>query len=151
MSLETLLMIWIWTVLKFNVLNNRLSTVFLDTCWDISCVHRKILCPLTVSTIFVPDDHTLEIWYPFRVTKGELETAAFLAQSPPGTLGHHTMIPNIVSGASEMPTARIHSFTDECRSEGETTKIFDADGTELSSDGLLKKYYINQYGNTQIS
>ena len=96
------------------------------------------------AVMFVPDDPTLEIGYPFRVTtNGEIETAAFLAQSPSGTLGHHTMIPSIVSAASEMVTAHINSFTDECKSQGGTTKIFDADGTELSSDGLLKKYYIN--------
>ena len=37
----------------------------------------------------------------------------------------------------------IHSFTEKCISHGGTIKMFDADGlTELSPDGLLKKYYV---------
>ena len=95
------------------------------------------------STMFIPGDLVQEIGYPLKVTtKQDIESAAFLAQSPRGTLGHYGMIPTIVSRITEMLTEHIHSFIEECISHGGTAKIFDADGlTELSLDDLLKKYY----------
>ena len=95
-------------------------------------------------TLFPTDDISAEIGYPFKVTtKSDIETEAFLNGHNPGTLGNHSMVQLIVSLATKMVTRQIHSFTDECTSQGGTTKIFDVDATELSSEGLLKKYYVN--------
>ena len=94
-------------------------------------------------TLFEPSDLVQDVGYPLKVTtKQDIESAAFLALSPPGTLGHYSMIPTIVSRITEVLTEHIHSFTEECVSHGGTTKIVDAEGlTELSPEALLKKYY----------
>ncbi len=95
-------------------------------------------------TLFPAGNLIIELGYPFKVTtKGDIETAAFLAEYPRGAVGHYSMITLIISSATKMVTRQIHSFTDACTSQGGTTKIFDANGTELSPEGLLKKYYVN--------
>jgi hypothetical protein len=95
------------------------------------------------STMFESGDLEQEIRYPLKITtKDDIESAAILANSPPGTVGHCSMIPTIVSRTAERVAQHIHSFTEECTSHGGTIAIFDADGlTKLSLDGLLRKYY----------
>ncbi len=69
--------------------------------------------------------------YPFKVTtKSDIETAAILNGHPPGAVGHYSMMPLIVSGAIKALTRHIYEFTEECMSQGGTTKIFDVDDTE---------------------
>ena len=95
------------------------------------------------SSFFESGDLVQEVGYPYKVTTMEdIISVAFLAQSPPGTLGHHDMISTVVSRIAEITEKHIRSFIQESISNGGTTKIFDADGlTEISLDGLLKKYY----------
>ena len=95
------------------------------------------------STMFEAGDLVQDVGYPLKVTtKEDIESAALLAQYPPGTLGHHDMVPTIVSRITKRTSELIHYFIEECISQNGTTKMFDADGhMELSPDGLFKKYY----------
>jgi hypothetical protein len=116
---------------SFDNLNRRVSFLVIPTLEDLKY------------TMFEQTDPAQEVGYPLKVTsKEDIESAAFLAQSPPGILAHYDMIPTLVSRITKIVTGHIHSFTKEAIALGGTTRIIDADGlTPISHDHLFKKYY----------
>jgi len=81
--------------------------------------------------------------YPIKVTTmGDIESVAYIAGSPPGSVGSPALIPDLVSLMTRMISEHIQNFCKECNNSAGTTKILDADGlTELSLDTLLRKYF----------
>jgi len=114
---------------SFDNLNLRVSFLVIPTLEDLKY------------TMFEPTAQ--EVGYPLKITtKEDIESAAFLAQCLPETLGHYDTIPILVSRIIETVTGHIHSFTKEAIAHGGTTRIVDADGlTPISQDYLFKKYY----------
>src|SRR4051812_38979150 len=63
------------------------------------------------STMFKAGDLVQDVGYPLIVTtKEDIESAALLAEYPPGTLGHHDKVPTIVSRITKMTSELIHNF-----------------------------------------
>jgi len=88
---------------SYDQLNRPISFLVIPTLEDLK------------STMFEAGDLVQEVEYPLKVTtKQDIESASFLAKSPPRTLGHYNMIPHIVSTVTEMLTRHIHGFTKEC-------------------------------------
>lgn len=116
---------------SFDNLNRPMSFLVIPTLEDLKY------------TMFSPTDPAQEVGYPLKITTMEdIESAAFMAQSPPGTLAHHDMIPVIVSRFTEIVTQQVRDFTNEAIAHGGKTRIIDADGlTPISQDHLFKKYY----------
>jgi len=81
--------------------------------------------------------------YPIKVTTmGDIESVAYIAGSPPGSIGFPALIPDLVSLMTRMISEHIQNFCKECNNSGGRTKILDADGlTELSLNALFKKYF----------
>jgi 5-methylcytosine-specific restriction endonuclease McrA len=73
---------------------------------------------------------------------GDIESNAYLAGLPPGSLGSPALIPDLVSLMTRMISEHIQNFCEECNNNAGTTKILDADSrTELSLRALLRKYF----------
>jgi hypothetical protein len=78
---------------SFNNCNDPISFLVIPTLEDLK------------SALFEPGDLVQEVGYPLKVTtKDDMESAAFLTHSPPGTLSHHGMIPTVVSRITGMAT-----------------------------------------------